>query len=599
MLFTAKLVSENCKSSLLFNDTTGAHVLLSSLNSIPIILQASVYDAQNNKFASFSRNTSFNDSAIRDNVELIYFDHQALHISEPILQEHKHFGRFTMHISTSAINQKIIYTLLIFLIVFIIIMTASYYMSIKLQMIISRPILDLKTHAEDITNKSDYSIRIPITCTNEIGLLQKSFDIMVQQLDKNFKELKNEIDNRIISEHETLQLKLYLKSIIDSLSSAIIAVDVDGTIRQLNLEAQKLLKLEDDQAIHKPITDVLEFIKDKEILISRCIEECKPQKFQIVMPNANPTQQIYLNTTIYPLSQRNGVVIRIDDVTEKTKIEMMLIQNEKMISLGGLAAGMAHEINNPLGIITQGALNIQRHISPDLPKNLEIAKECGIDIQSLQTYLEKRKFFEYINGMLSAAKRASEIVSNMLHFSRMSNQSKTPSDIRQVVDQTIDLANNDYELKKKFDFRSIKLIKEYDDPIPDLLCNITEIQQVILNLLKNAAHALSAQKDLSKVPQINIRIKNEISQVRIDIEDNGTGIQAIHQKRIFEPFFTTKEVGVGTGLGLSVSFFIITKNHAGTIQFESVEGVGTKFIIHLPFADSSGVHQSTRFEQNT
>ncbi len=589
MLFTAKLISENCKSSLLFSDTSGAFELLSSFIAIPTVLQASLYDAEGNGFATFSRATRFSDSVITTKSEIAYFDRHGFHISEPIFQDKQFFGRLVMHVSTNAITKKLLIVTALFLFSFIIIMLVSYYMARKLQLIISAPILELKDYAEQITIESDYSKRIQQTHSNEIGLLQKSFDLMVRQLDKNINSLKKEIRERIVLQQEAIQLKLYLKNIIDSLSSVIIAVDADGKIKQMNLEAQKLLKLKADEAIHKPVTEILTILKDKEEFFNRCISEGKPQKFNIVLNQATIAQQIYLNVSIYPLSQKEnqGIVIHIDDITDKTRMESMMVQNEKMMSLGGLAAGMAHEINNPLGIISQGTLNILRHISPDFPKNKEVAATLGINLDSLKEYMEQRKILHYLDGILAATKRAGEIIANMLHFSRMSNQSKTPADIRDVVDQTIELAYNEYELKKKFDFRLIKIKKEYDEVLPELICNVTEIQQVILNLLKNAAYALYTKKDNES--QIVIRIRNEGSHVRIDVEDNGPGISIDNQKRIFEPFFTTKEVGVGTGLGLSVSYFIITKNHSGCIEFESTEGVGTRFIIRIPYDGQTSV----------
>ena len=584
MLFTAQLISENCKSTLLFNDSLGAHELLSSFSAIPMVFEATIFSFDNNRFASFTQNSLLSEPVYKSIEKAVYFDKIGLHICQPIFQDSKKFGTLTLHISTKFIDHDFEVTIIVFLVVFLMIMLISYYLAMKLQKIISGPILSLKDLAEQITNKSDYSIRVPHTHDNEIGLLQKSFDTMVCQLDKNIASLKNEIHDRIVSQHEAQQLRLYLKNIIDSLSSVIIAVDPDGRIKQLNLEAQKYLNLSNDNALHQPVFDTLSLLKGKEDLFIKCREEGKPQRFPVVENSTAKLQQKYLNVAIYPLSQSEdqGVVIHIDDVTDKTRMEMMMIQNEKMMSLGGLAAGMAHEINNPLGIISQGVLNIIRHISPDFAKNQVVANDCGINFESLQKYLEQRKVQHYLEGVLAAAKRASSIVANMLQFSRMSNQSKTDADIRQVVDQTIELAYNEYELKKNFDFRLINIQREFDDFVPSLFCNVTEIQQVILNLLKNAAHALYNRPAPCDEPKITIRIKNEGKHIRINVEDNGPGIPEEYKKRIFEPFFTTKEVGVGTGLGLSVSFFIIAKNHSGSIEFESTIGAGTRFIIRIP-----------------
>jgi signal transduction histidine kinase len=243
---------------------------------------------------------------------------------------------------------------------------------------------------------------------------------------------------------------------------------------------------------------------------------------------------------------------------------------------------MAHEINNPLGIISQGVQNIFRRLDPQEQRNQEIAAEMQIDLLNMKRYVESRKIFIYLEGILEASKRASSIVANMLQFSRMSHQSKTNANVKDLIDQTIDLVGNDYELKKKYDFKQIKISTDYDLHQEELFCNITEIQQVILNLLKNAAHALYEKKTPEFVPSIIIRTRCSETILRIEIEDNGPGIPESIRSRVFEPFFTTKEVGVGTGLGLSVSFFIITKNHFGTIELESQTGIGTKFIIQLP-----------------
>ena len=589
MRFTAHLIAENCKSPLLFNDSHGAQELLSSFSSMPMVLYAAVLDTNDSVFSHYSKTSSHKPIGIKTRgEEESYFDNAGLHIIQPIEQENQPFGHLIMHVSTETIVRKIQISSGIFFSVFFLIMLISYFVALKLQRIISEPILQLKNVAEQITHHSDYSIRIPHTHQNEVGLLQISFDTMVQQLNKNILSLKNEIDYRIRSQQEALQLRLYLKNIMDSISSVIIAVDHNGRIQQINKEALRFLSISAESILHQLVTEVVPIIEGKEELLKRCMEENSPQKIALVYIHPGDQRQLNLNVAIFPLSQNQnqGMVILIDDVTDRTRMESMMIQNEKMMSLGGLAAGMAHEINNPLGIISQGIQNIVRHVSPDFKRNCDVASELNLDINSLYHYLEKRKVLHYLEGMLSASKRASEIVANMLQFSRMSNQSKTPANIKEVINQTIELAQNEYELKKKFDFRQITICREFEEEMPEILCNVTEIQQVVLNLLKNAAHALYEKKCENFIPQILIRINHDKTHAKIEIQDNGPGIPDEFRKRIFEPFFTTKEVGIGTGLGLSVSFFIITKNHAGTIEFESESGKGTCFKIRIPFTHS-------------
>jgi len=150
-----------------------------------------------------------------------------------------------------------------------------------------------------------------------------------------------------------------------------------------------------------------------------------------------------------------------------------------------------------------------------------------------------------------------------------------------LIENVLELAGKDYNLKKKYDFRNIKIIRDFDSDLPLVTCTETEVEQVVLNLLNNAAWAMAiAKKDAP--PQITLRVNAENRMARIEIEDNGPGMEEAVRSKIFEPFFTTKSVGEGTGLGLSVSYMIITNNHQGTMEVASEPGKGTRFIIQLP-----------------
>lgn len=275
------------------------------------------------------------------------------------------------------------------------------------------------------------------------------------------------------------------------------------------------------------------------------------------------------------------LLIVMRDITERKKMQKIMIQTEKMMSVGGLAAGMAHEINNPLGIIMQVTQNIIRRTSPNLKSNLPAAEKCNIDLDNLRNYMDKRGITEYLHSIQDAGTRAASIVKSMLDFSRKSNSAKSSGDIESVIETAISLASNDYDLKKQYDFKKIKIIRDYSSP-PIFNFTEMEISQVILNLIKNAAQAISDDNNKHKVPTITIRTLTEIHSVRIEIEDNGPGIPEDHIKRVFEPFYSTKSPGLGTGLGLSVSYFIVTQNHGGSITVDSSPGEGTRFSITLP-----------------
>jgi signal transduction histidine kinase/HAMP domain-containing protein len=266
---------------------------------------------------------------------------------------------------------------------------------------------------------------------------------------------------------------------------------------------------------------------------------------------------------------------------EKLRLEEMMIQSEKMVSLGGLAAGMAHEINNPLAGILQNTQVIQNRLKNKLPANLETARDLGLDLDLMAAYMEKRDICKMIDAVLTAGRRAAAIVSNMLSFSRKSSSGFVAEDVATLLDQTLELAKSDYNLKKQFDFKKIVIERDYMPGLPKIFCKASEIQQVFFNILSNGAQAMMSGK-MDREPCFTLRLFKSNGMVSVQIQDNGPGMSADQRKRIFEPFFTTKRVGEGTGLGLAVSYFIITENHKGRILVDSRPGEGSCFTITLP-----------------
>lgn len=308
--------------------------------------------------------------------------------------------------------------------------------------------------------------------------------------------------------------------------------------------------------------------------------------YEYLVPKKDGSGYVTLEMFALPLYDKEDVFMGYRgisrDVTERRRSEEMLIQNEKMISVGSLAAGMAHEINNPLGAIMQGVQNVMRRLDKSFKKNHDIADEFNLDLEILDKYLGKRGIWDFLNGIQNSGERAARIVENMLQFSRKSTMQKQPTKLSELVDKTIELAENDYNLKNSYDFKYVEIIQDLADPNILINCVAVEIEQVLLNLFKNAAQALYEQEIEGLQPVIWIRSRNYDKIIEIDVEDNGPGMSYAVRRRIFEPFFTTKSVGKGTGIGLSVSYFIITEKHNGELLVDSILGKGTKFIIRLP-----------------
>lgn len=384
---------------------------------------------------------------------------------------------------------------------------------------------------------------------------------------------------------ELEKAKNYIKNIIDSMPSVVISVDKDSKVNHFNLAASKIagLTITEIQNSHVEIAfpDLADF-KEK---IKTAILTCQPDTGNMVT-NSSKGILRYEDIMIFPLTggTEQGAVIRIDDVTERVRIEEIMIQTEKMMSVGGLAAGMAHEINNPLGGILQGIQNIIRRLSPELKVNREAADKAGCDLDSVLKYMDDRKIMAMLNGITESGIRAANIVSGMLEFSRKSDSKKAPGRLETLLDKTINLAAKDYDLKKRYDFKQIEIVRNYEPNIPQVLCCSTEIEQVFLNLLRNSAQAMTGWDEMKEAPRIEVSLFRSGKKVCCKIKDNGPGMDDETRKRVFEPFFTTKDPGVGTGLGLSVSYFIITKNHNGTFEVHSKPGKGTSFTIMLPAA---------------
>ena len=393
-----------------------------------------------------------------------------------------------------------------------------------------------------------------------------------------------DITERKRAEAEIRHLKNYLSNIIDSMPSMLIGVDTAGVVTQWNAEAEKSLGIGPRDAVGRPLAEVFpHFAGEVQRITQSIARRTAVRDAKVAMRFSGQTR--YSDVTIYPLIANGvqGAVIRVDDVTERVRMEEMMIQTEKMMSVGGLAAGMAHEINNPLAGIMQNLQVLEMYLTQDTPKNRRLAEECGLSYEGLQKLYARREVPAIIASVLASGKRAARIVGNMLSFSRKSDRGFMENDIAELIDTTVELAANDYDLKKKFDFRRIEIVREYE-PVPKVPCEANQIQQVLLNILKNGAQAMAsrAETDKERTNRFVLRVKRLEDAVRIEIEDNGPGMDEATRKRVFEPFFTTKEVGVGTGLGMSVSYFIITENHGGTIDVASKPGKGATFIVTLP-----------------
>jgi len=404
-----------------------------------------------------------------------------------------------------------------------------------------------------------------------------------RELEARTTALEREVLRRSESETRVRGLKDDLADMIDSMPLALIALDRDDVVGQWNRRADEVAGLDSARALGMPAREALAAFWPA-IELSR---EKKHVPGQIATERVNLEREGVARTyavTFYPLARGyvQGGVVMIGDVTEQERLQDVLRQTEKMISLGGLAAGMAHEINNPLGIVAQAAQNVQRRTSAELAANRAAADAAGVSLDGLQRYFEARGIHQFIADIRAAAARAATIVSNMLEFSRRSPSAKGDVKLNDVLDRALVLAASDFDLRKQYDFRRVEIVRDFTPELPPIHGVVIELEQVFLNLIKNAAQAMATSGQ--SAPRLQLGTRAEEGYAVVTVEDNGPGMDESTRRRVFEPFFTTKEPGVGTGLGLSVSFAIVTGNHKGTISVQSVQGSGTTFTLRLPFA---------------
>jgi signal transduction histidine kinase len=296
--------------------------------------------------------------------------------------------------------------------------------------------------------------------------------------------------------------------------------------------------------------------------------------------------QHYREKLLHLVEQRTEELRRSNNELQETNRKLeeahnQLLQSEKMASIGQLAAGVAHEINNPVSFVNsnlsslEGYLeNIMEMFSAYEANEHLLAANFPAEFASIQQ-VKKKIELDYLKEDLASLVRESKdgllrvkkIVQDLKDFSHVGTAEWQVADLQEGLESTLNIVNNEIKYKAT-------VIKQYQ-PIPPIECLPLELNQVFMNMLVNAAHSIE------KHGEITIRTLSHGDQVCVEIQDTGSGISPENLKRIFDPFFTTKPIGVGTGLGLSLSYTIVQK-HQGHIEVESTPSVGTCFKIFLP-----------------
>jgi PAS domain S-box-containing protein len=345
---------------------------------------------------------------------------------------------------------------------------------------------------------------------------------------------------------EIARLKDFSENIVESLNVGVLAVDLDGTVEAWNTHMEQIFGVPRQDAVGRQLRSLLPGELAEEISARADREQITGIYKQRVQHQG---KLLTLNVSITPLvsksGERIGRLLLFDDVTQRERLEEQMTQTEKLTSLGLLAAGVAHEVNTPLAVIS----NYIQMLAKQMPE--------GDPRQGIIDKIVKQTF------------RASEIVNNLLNFSRTGIAEAADVDVNRVLEETLSLMVHPLRTSQ------IQVVKQLAEGLPSVRGSANKLQQVFLNLLLNARDAMPGGG------MLEIRTSAHNGSVEIEVTDTGAGIPREHIHRIFDPFFTTKANGRGTGLGLSVSYGII-KEHAGKIDVRSTPGKGTSFHVEFP-----------------
>jgi two-component system, NtrC family, sensor kinase len=347
--------------------------------------------------------------------------------------------------------------------------------------------------------------------------------------------------------HDYQTLRDFSQNIIESINAGVLACNLEGKVEAWNSALERLYGLSRTEALGRTLDGI--FPPQLMLEISRVADPHHTLNlYKFRMRNAQDKPLILSLSAVPLIGKEDQVIGRLlifNDLTERVNLEDQLMQAEKLSSIGLMAAGIAHEVNTPLAVISSNAQMLMRQMEPGDPRTKTLDK------------------------IIAQAFRASEIANSLLKFSRVGGSECSDLDVNRIVTESISLVDHMLQTAQ------VKVHTQLNPALPAVYGNAGKLQQVVMNLIMNARDAMPRGGELT------ISTESENSAVRVEVSDNGMGIPADHLNKIFDPFFTTKATGRGTGLGLAVTYGII-QEHSGLIHVDSVVGRGTTFRLEFP-----------------
>ena len=393
--------------------------------------------------------------------------------------------------------------------------------------------------------------------------------------------------------------------LLDQLPTILIGLSPSLRVTRWNQTAAAVLGATADRVMGKPLSEA--GIRWDGQRVHRAVTACRAQGGSIRVDDLTYLRadggEGLLGLTIHPVAGETdapgGVTVIGADITERKQLERQLAQSQKLRSIGQLASGIAHEINTPTQYVGDNTRFLLEAFA-DLMSALNAYGEllaaaraggfCPDRVRAVEEAL-RRADVDYLSAEIPVAvrhtlegvERIAKIVRAMKEFAHPGREEKVPADLNGIIETTLTVARNEWKYVAD-------VVTDFDPSLPPVACHPGEINQVVLNLIVNAAHAIEEAIGSTAGGKglITVSTRRCDGWARVRVQDTGAGIPVAVQPRIFEPFFTTKPVGRGTGQGLAICHPVIVEKHGGRISFESEVGRGTTFTIDLPLTDDGG-----------
>jgi PAS domain S-box-containing protein len=565
------VVADNSRSSLYFDDSVMASKILASFKTEPQIVSAAIFDSKDKIFAKYISDgwPQFEDPTTLEIGRVI--DTDCVEMVMPVILENVELGKIYLHAKLLGYKSRKRNILYFSGLTFIGVLIVSFLITIKLQGVISKPILALAETANVISESSNYSLRAGYKGKDEIGKLYSGFNEMLLQIENRDNQLEaygKNLEEKIFESEQyadkLLKSEEKFRQLTENIKEVFWMENFAGTeILYVSPAFEEIWGIPCEDMYKKPSiwmesihpedrqkVDDVSFYKNRQLLL----EGKYKIEFRIVRPDGAIR---WILDRAFPVFNEKDEPIRIcgiaQDITDRKKIEedlensqKKLLHAEKLSATGKLSASIAHEFNNPI----YGIRNVLEMISEEVPLD-----------RSQQVF---------INLAVKECNRMKDLILKLQDFHRPTSGVITLIDINKLIDET------SLWINKRLKEKKVILERKYDENLPKFEGVFDQIKQVILNLLQNAEEAIPKEGGI-----ISIKTESHSSVIKIEIQDSGMGVDPENIQKIFEPFFTKKSLVTGTGLGLSLSYGII-KAHGGDIEVESHQGQGTKFIISLP-----------------